>query len=308
MKIVNFIHPGKANLPEIYFYKKYLEMNGVVCCENAVELEKNVDLYVEWRFMGTHWFNGNKFSCKNVKGKKILIHEYASLSTGRLGVVKDWLKSKFTHKPDHRLFLNHFVKNEMRFDDGIPFEYRDMAVDDVFFKVARKHRFKYDFVYVGAMDKDRELDKFLDLFRNDFSDKTILLVGKVPEWLKKCYSNNKNITFYGFVDYKSIPEIIVKAECCVNYIPDKRPYNLQTSTKLIEYCALGKKILSTKYTWVDDFCRVNKVNMKAIDFGDMYIYIDPPKEGVSSIFRWNDMLSEVNVLKKIINYSSHDLN
>ena len=55
------------------------------------------------------------------------------------------------------------------------------------------------------------------------------------------------------MSYKEVPQIASQAEYAINYIPDKYPYNLQTSTKLLEYVAMNLKIVTTNYKWVNEF-------------------------------------------------------
>ena len=78
-------------------------------------------------------------------------------------------------------------------------------------------------------------------------------MGDAPNKLFEKFNGYSNIIFKGRIPYKDIPALISKAEYGINYIPDKAPYNKQTSTKLMEYMALGLKIVTTNYQWVNNF-------------------------------------------------------
>lgn len=39
----------------------------------------------------------------------------------------------------------------------------------------------------------------------------------------------------------------------IGQVPDQLPYTRQTSTKLLEYCAAGLRVVSTDYAWVREF-------------------------------------------------------
>lgn len=39
----------------------------------------------------------------------------------------------------------------------------------------------------------------------------------------------------------------------MNFIPDQYPFNIQTSTKTLEYCASGLGVISNRYYWIENF-------------------------------------------------------
>jgi len=46
-----------------------------------------------------------------------------------------------------------------------------------------------------------------------------------------------------------------RARYGLNLVPDRLPYSEQTSTKLLEYCAVGLPVVSTDYRWVRGFAQ-----------------------------------------------------
>lgn len=243
MKNILLLSSGKAYLPEIEAYKKYLgneEYQFIDSRELDVINFKEFDLI--WKFMGTDFLKNT-----NVP----VIHEYASLSTGRFAKAKNCIKKAFNIRPELRIFLNKNVKEEFNFNDGVPYVYRDMGVDDCFF--IKNDNKNYDFVYVGEMSVERGITKILEKFAKDLNTQSLLMVGEPEKLIYEKYKNFKNIIFTGRVRYKEVPQIASQAEYAINYIPDKYPYNLQTSTKLLEYVAMNLKIVTTNYKWVNEF-------------------------------------------------------
>ena len=47
----------------------------------------------------------------------------------------------------------------------------------------------------------------------------------------------------------SIVDIASFACCGINWVPNKYPYYLQTSTKLLEYCAMNLKVVTLQGLW-----------------------------------------------------------
>lgn len=126
-----------------------------------------------------------------------------------------------------------------------------MGVDDCFF--IKNDNKNYDFVYVGEMSVERGITNILEKFAKDLNTQSLLMIGEPEKLLYEKYKKFRNIIFTGRVNYKEVPQIASQAEYAINYIPDKYPYNLQTSTKLLEYVAMNLKIVTTNYKWVNEF-------------------------------------------------------
>jgi glycosyltransferase involved in cell wall biosynthesis len=241
-----FIRSNKAILPEIDAYIQYFNKTKHFRAFDSAQFGTNFEpneFDIVWEFKG---FGGIK-----KKNDRLLVHEYASLSTGALPLFKNFMKAKFNYKPNLRVFLNEDVKNGFSFHDEIDFCYRDMGIDQRFL-VAQSSYKEYEFTYVGSVSKSRELDNLLGVMNEKKLGK-LCLIGDVDPDIYAKYKNNKDFIFTGKVPYSQVPEIASKAVYGINYIPDKYPFNIQTSTKLLEYLALGLKVLTTDYRWVRRF-------------------------------------------------------
>lgn len=241
MKKILMLSSGKAILPEINAYKKYITGYQIVDSRELDIINFN-DFDLIWKFMGVDFTR---------KKDLPVIHEYASLSTGKFPKLKNEIKRVFNIKPKVRIFLNKNVKNGFGFNDKIPYIYRDMGIDECFFIKTEKKN--YDFVYVGSMSNDRGIVNILEKFAQDLKNSSLLMIGEPDKSLYESYKKFSNIVFTGKLKYQDVPKIASQAEYAINYIPDKYPYNLQTSTKLLEYVALDLKIITTDYFWVNEF-------------------------------------------------------
>lgn len=123
MKKILFLHPGKANLPEISIYKKFFSRYCFVNCQDLSSYSLS-DFDLIWQFMGVDF---------HFRKSIPTIHEYASLSVGRGNRIKDIMKRWLNARPSMRIFLNPSIRDAYGFADGVPYCYRDMGVDPRFF-------------------------------------------------------------------------------------------------------------------------------------------------------------------------------
>lgn len=295
------IHRGKANLPEIYAYKKFFADLSISMIDIHIDNLKDYDLrYYDfiWIFMGVD----------TIKDKNIYrIHDYRSLSTPPFPRIKNFLKKIINKEPNLRVFLNEAVKDKFSFKDKVPFTLIDMGIDEIFFQDYSNIKKKFKFGYVGEITKNRGMDKFLDNFlTSSFRNEEILLVGKCEHSIYKKFSKYGNITFTGKVSYTEVPELLAKAEYGINYIPYKYPYIFQTSTKLYEYCAMGIKIITISTPVIRKFINENNASFFILDENfknfcmpeiENFNYITPSMEEYS----WENVIEKsgiVNILKK----------
>ncbi|HEY0678108.1 MAG TPA: hypothetical protein VGD17_07470 [Chitinophagaceae bacterium] len=254
--LIAFVHNNKSFLPETTAYTRFFTTKGIACEAVWPEQLHQLKPDVAWHFMGTdHSRSGSAFK----------IHEYTSASIPPAAALKNLYKRFFNAKPDHRLFLNEYVRNAFSFHDGVPFGYRDMGVNESWLELSNKNiRKEYDFVYAGEI-KHRNINKLLDVFATgNLRDRSILVVSKEYGEEKKAYSTASNIFFEGPVAHDAMPFTISSARFAINFMPDKIPFNNQTSTKLLEYAACRIPVITSDYNWVRNFKE---------QFGGKYFFI-----------------------------------
>lgn len=291
--VISLIYNSKSYLPEVTAYKEFFNKTSVRCLDNT----KNnfSDSSVTWKLMGFDFMKSNQK----------LIHDYASLSTGNFPRIKNFLKRKLNTKPDLRLFLNEEVRDGFGFNDNVPYILRDMGIHKSFFINYENYK-KYDFVYMGSISKARGTDKLINFFTSELYNNSLLVIGEIPKFLLKKTQNSKNIFTTGRIPLDKVSFFASQATYGINFIPDKYPFNIQTSTKLQEYCAMGLKIITTDYKWVNQFeikysASFFKLNKDLSNFNinelEKFNFITPELNELE----WDKLFDDIDLLRKINN-------
>jgi glycosyltransferase involved in cell wall biosynthesis len=243
-KKIFFIHKQRAHLPELFGYKDYFGSLGYDVLDlNHRQLDFHVReelrKSVAWYFMG-FYPRGSEAA--------FTVHDYRSLSVGVYARAKDKLKATLNHKPDLRIFLNPKVREFYNFTDGVPSALLDMGLPSHIAEHARSSgQPEYDFIYIGAISYERGLCIFIRNFLRTYgSTKSLLLVGKHEKKLRNAFKEHRNIIFRGCVSQDEAFDLVKRSAYAVCVIPDKYPYCYQTPTKLLEYLALGAKVITTR--------------------------------------------------------------
>jgi glycosyltransferase involved in cell wall biosynthesis len=254
---IAFIHARSSFLPEMEAYQRFFKKRNIETISADFADAKNVKADVMWWVMGLSRVR---------KPGTVTIHEYTSASAPPLAPVKNLLKRTFNSKPDFRLFLNDYVKQTLRFNDQVPFGYRDMGIDvSLFYPQPARHK-DFDFIYVGNVHYTRRLNELLNHFSSGpMKDRSLLILSRNYQHLQHQYARYENIFFKGPVAAGEVCNYINAARFAINYIPDISPYNRQTSTKLLEYAACRVPIISTSYQWINDFQR---------NYGGQYFFLE----------------------------------
>ena len=244
---IGFIHPGKAFLPELKAYKRFFERLGVSTLELHPRERASHFLTVEWHMMGTHWIKSSQPS--------VVIHEYASPSTPPLAALKNRIKRWLTRQPDYRLFLNEATRLEMGFKDAVPFGYRDMFTPVLPANYQKqKSETLYDFLYAGSLTADRKPERLLNLFSNgQLKDYRLLVLSREYSILQDKYRSARNITFLGPVPQTELGHYFSQARFGIDYRPNIKPYDIQTSSKLLEYLAYELPVICSSTSWLKSF-------------------------------------------------------
>ena len=241
--LIVFVHAGKAFLPEIDAYVKFFSrgFDCEVITPSAVNKSK-ADVY--WHFMGI----------ARSRKPAVTLHEYTSSSLSPLAATKNLSKKVLNAKPDFRLFLNRYVYDRFQFRDNIPFGYRDMGVSLNWKSLSAKEKEKkYDFIYTGEIT-NRNIKRLINSFTTgSMREHSLLVVSRDYEPLAGRLREFRNIQFTGPVQHQEVKQLLWQARFGINYMPDKAPFNQQTSTKLLEYAIAEVPIITNDYNWVREF-------------------------------------------------------
>lgn len=237
MRDICLIHPGNAYLPELEAYLRFFEKR----CRITVSKQKDFPLRHEvgrvlWCVMGLY---PRRYQAD------FLVHDYRSLSTGRFPRIKNHIKKIVNQKPNLRIFLNENVASEFDFNDGVPHVYIDMGIHSHLCpRMPAQHKgFRYEFCYVGSVSYEREIDRLIQQFVETYPHKTLMLIGAYDPRIKHAFRTAENILFKGRCSLEETYMTVSQCEFGLCYLPNRYPYYFQTPTKLLEYAALGKKII-----------------------------------------------------------------
>lgn len=236
--IIFIIHGGKANYPEISAYRDFFSSDYEVLDGDLASYNKlnNKADCIAWCIMG--------FFPYEIEAKQV-IHDYRSLSVGRFPAFKDWIKQKFNASPNLRIFQNTIMKDAMDFNDGVQTCILPMGVPEYIFDVVQKSSSGYlaKYCYIGEISFEREIDQVLSAFVENNIKGDFVLVGTPEEKLYDQFSKYDNIKFLGRKPQKETLELVKQCEFAVCSLPYHRPYSFQAATKLLEYLALGMKVV-----------------------------------------------------------------
>ncbi|RKT99456.1 glycosyltransferase [Burkholderia sp. Nafp2/4-1b] len=249
---VFILHPGKANYPEIAAYGRRLRAHGFEVFDgnlDAYALFPDQDTCILWCIMGFY---------RALPPARFVIHDYRSLSVGRLAAVKDRVKRVLNVRPDLRIFQNERMRDAMAFHDDVRALLLPMGVPDWIFNPADADGDRAApggtaaaptpsgrFCYIGEMSRERGFHKVLAAYRDarrDASD-TLVLVGNPEPEIRAAFADTPGIHFVGRVSQPDALRIVRDSDYAVCFFPYHRPHCFQTPTKLLEYASLGKKIV-----------------------------------------------------------------
>jgi glycosyltransferase involved in cell wall biosynthesis len=122
-----------------------------------------------------------------------------------------------------------------------------MGLPDSFLMAQAQQAPEFDLVYLGEM---RRLQHFVPLLNTlGQAGLSLLLVGHVPAALQERLAALGHIQSTGRVPQDQVPAQLLRARAGLNLMPDVLPLAEQTSTKMLEYLALGLPVISNPYAW-----------------------------------------------------------
>jgi hypothetical protein len=242
---IHFVRNGAAYLPELEAYVDFITHHGHQALVHDTGSTVPINAQVVW------WMCGRVPHAEARRLKAAFhVHEYASASAPPKAWLKDFVKHWTQPKPDYRLFQNGWVRERMGFDDGVPHALRDMGIAPAFLEVpAQPSAQEFDLVYLGDMHRLVPFVPMLQSIHN--AGRTLLLIGDVPEALRTQLPTS--VTCTGRVPHTDVPRQLRRARFGLNLVGNIEPYNQQTSTKLLEYCAVGLPVVSNDYAWMRYF-------------------------------------------------------
>ena len=108
---------------------------------------------------------------------------------------------------------------------------------------------KIKILYVGNVSANKGVHHLLNVFKRiNYDDVELTIVGKVSDYIKNNYPNQKNVSFIGFVDHNDIPKIFSEHDIFVfPSLSDGFP------AAVIEAMQFGLAVVCSKYAGAADF-------------------------------------------------------
>lgn len=233
-----------AYTPEAHAYKEFLTHRGWQVQLDFDYVPDEPALDIRLCFMGSRPFwSASKTNIPEV-------HEYHSLSTPPYAKVKNLIKHCINRRPAGRIFLNKIVQKDLFFRDETPAIYRDMGIDRRFFALQGVNP-EFDLIYSGTIRG--RIGLVGELLRLAKLGLKILIAGEVDESTREVFRLFGHVTFTGRLQQHELPGVYARARAGLNYTPDIYPFDRQTSTKTLEYCAAGLGVVSNRYQWASEF-------------------------------------------------------
>jgi len=250
--LIHFIRNGPAYLPEIDAYCAYIQSRGHQTMVHDNSFSIPTSAAVVWWMCGRVPLR----EAHRLRGA-FQIHEYASASVPPYAWLKDQVKYWTQPSPDYRIYQNGWVRERMGFADSVPHALRDMGVAEHFFaKPSHASVVEFDLVYLGEMSRLLSFVSFLQAI--DAAGRSLLLVGDVSTELQNVLPSTVHCT--GRVRHLDVPHHLRRAHFGLNLVPKTPPYLHQTSTKVLEYCAVGLRVVSNASPWVRYFMAQHNAN------------------------------------------------
>ena len=243
-KSVHFVHSGSAYLPELAAYRAELTRRGhaVHVHTQAATVPDSAD--VVW------WMCGRVSRSHSRRlAHSQHVHEYASASVAPLAWLKDRIK-EFSHpRPQHRVFQSEWLRQRMAMTDPVPYSLRDMGVPAHFLTAQAQGIPEFDLVYLGEMSRLMGFVPALQAIEE--AGLRLLLVGQIPPPLQTVVARLPRIHCTGRIAQDEVPSQLLRARAGLNLVPDVLPLSAQTSTKMLEYLAVGLPVLSNPSAWAE---------------------------------------------------------
>lgn len=300
--LIHFVRNGPSYLPELDAYAAFLQDRGhqVQVHDDSTSVPTNAA--VVW------WMCGRvPYAEAHRLRQAFQVHEYASASVPPHAWLKDQIKHWTQPKPDFRIYQNGWVRERLGFGNSVPSALRDMGVAQHFFDVAQRRDLpapEFDLVYLGEMNR---LLPFVPMLHSiHAAGRRLLLIGDVPEALQAQLP--ASVTCTGRVPHTYVPEQLRRARFGLNLVSNVEPYNQQTSTKLLEYCAVGLPVVSNDYAWVRYFAAQHQGNFLLLraepsswetNFGealDVFPYVVPDVQALA----WPQVLAKLPLWQHLL--------
>lgn len=234
---VAIVRSKRAFLPEVDAYASYLRRRGFHCAvvgTSREALECGAVVIIVFYGLFPKWS----------KRPTVLVADVNSRSVGTFRHLRDVAKLLLNHKPDIRVTQNEYVAASLVGRGAAAGTHRGMGYFPALVR-ARKEM-KYDVIYSGTSSRSGVTQAIWRLLEEGLR---VCVVGSRPNFRDV----SKELTVVERASVREVYELYSQTRVGLNYVPIREPFIRQESTKLIEYCAAGLGVVTTRYPWVNQF-------------------------------------------------------
>ena len=233
--------PRRAFLPESHAYLRALQdSDGIdvrlVPSGSSHDLSNaDLDVWISFR----NWLQPRLASPPIA-----VVGDVASLSVGRFKSLKDAAKTCMSRRAHVRVIQSDWMAAKMGWQQG-SYEKRSMGYFEELV-LPRPTLLDFDLVYSGDTHR-RGLPAFIA--RLAAVGFRIGIVGWPLEDLRM-----PGVELLGVLSFHDVYEVYSRSYAGLNWVPDREPWTMQQSTKVIEYLGSGLHVVSQNYPWIEFFC------------------------------------------------------
>jgi glycosyltransferase involved in cell wall biosynthesis len=122
---------------------------------------------------------------------------------------------------------------------------------------------QFDLVYLGETIRFTAFRHALHAIRE--AGLSLLVIGAMDDAVRAIAPG---ATCTGRIPQAEVAAQLLRARAGLNLMPDRVPYAQQTSTKVLEYLAVGLPVVGNDYPWFRRAAGEHPGRLKAIDVGD----------------------------------------
>lgn len=245
MSTIALLKTGNSSLPEFDAYSAFLLKKGHTVVDYASHKKVNTLIIfgvpLNWRVILYLMLSSNR--------PKIIV-DIPSASIGGYNLTKDIVKYVILLiiRPNEVYYLNDFVARRywcFKFSGlrGMASSVTSEIVEDG--KEVMKILPKSYLVYVGEISNRREIRTEIDIFLE--LGYNIVHCGR-----NELEIDSERFISVGYVNLPTLKYIILNSLYGLNLMPLIKPFIYQDSTKVLDYCSVGKDFISRPYPWIND--------------------------------------------------------
>ncbi len=178
------------------------------------------------------------------------IHEYHNVSRRSFPRSRNLVKRAAAGRPDGRIFVTEWVRDELGFSSRIGSIVRDQGAAPDLLTVRGANERKYDVVYCGSVQgRPGLVDAIARLSSLGFS---VGVAGSASAAEARALGELAGVTYVGSIPHEQVPEFLGAGRLGLHYCPDRYPFRYEFGTKVVEYLVAGLPVISNRYAWIDD--------------------------------------------------------